>query len=143
MSEAEPADPDAPIIATISDFLDGVLKGQERDTVAAKIETDADYKRVHEELLATRKFMSGMQKAHLPATFAADVTETIHKRSLGRFFGRRTLGDKMPFGVLVVVAVLGLAVIGYLMWASETGSLKPRSDRGESAHGSAALVPHQ
>jgi hypothetical protein len=42
--------------------------------------------------------------------------------------------------VLVVVAVLGLAVIGYLMWASETGSLKPHSNRGESAHGSDELV---
>jgi hypothetical protein len=138
-------DPDAPIIATVSDYLDGVLKGVERDDVAAKIENDADWKRVHEELVETRKFMSGMQKARAPATFATDVTSTIHKRSAGRFFGRRTLGDKMPFGVLVIIAVLGIAVIGYLMWASETGSLKPHSDRGESAHGSGDLVrpPHQ
>ncbi len=140
MSEAEPADADAPMIAAISDYLDGVLKGDERDAVAAKIESDADYKRVHAELLETRKLMSGMQKARASPTFATDVTSTIHKRSAGRFFGRRTLGDKMPFGVLVIVAVLGIAVIGYLMWASETGSLKPRSERGESAHGSGALV---
>ena len=136
-------DPDAPIIATISDYLDGVTKGDERDAVAKRIETEADWKRVHGELLETRKFMSGMQKARLPATFATDVTATIHKRSAGRFFGRRTLGDKMPFGVLVVIAVLGIAVIGYLMWASETGSLKSHSDRGESAHGSDMVLPHQ
>jgi hypothetical protein len=71
-----------------------------------------------------RKLLSGMRRAKAPEAFTETVTETIHKRSAGRFFARRTLGDRVPFGVLLVVALVALAVIGYLMWSSPTGSLK-------------------
>jgi hypothetical protein len=57
-------------------------------------------------------------------TFVEEVTGTIHKRSAGRFFGRRTLGDRVPFGILIIVAVLVLAGIGIAMHYSSTGSLK-------------------
>ena len=142
MSEAAD-DLDDEVIATISDYLDGALAGAKRDEVTAKIANDPEWKRTHEELLETRKFMSGLQTAHAPATFAQDVTSTIHKRSEGRFFGRRTFGDRVPFGALVVVAVLALAVIGYVMWSSETGSLKVEHHHGtiDDHVGSGELVP--
>jgi anti-sigma factor RsiW len=117
------------IIAEVSDFLDGSLQGDERAAVETKIRNEPAYKAVHDEMAETRKALSGMQKARAPAGFAADVTSTIHKRSAGRFFARRTFGDRVPFSALLVVAVLGLAVIAYLLWASETGSLKPAPDR--------------
>jgi len=123
MSEAEDV-----IIVEVSDYLDGALKSPEKDAVAAKIATDPEYKRVHDEMVETRKALSGMQKARAPATFASDVTSTIHKRSAGRFFARRTFGDRVPFSALLVVAVIGLIVIGFLMWSSETGSLRRTSD---------------
>ena len=129
------------IVSAISDFLDGALTGPRRDEVAAKIETDRAWKATHDEMVEARKFLSGMQKARAPSTFATDVTSTIHKRSRGRFFGRRTVGDKMPFGVFVVIAVLGLAAISYLMWSSETGSLKRTPDRHEQPHQTDKLVP--
>jgi anti-sigma factor RsiW len=142
MSEpAETPDIDDEIVAKVSDYLDGALAGDERDEVGKKIEADATWKAVHEDMLETRKALSGMQKARAPATFAQDVTSTIHKRSAGRFFARRTLGDRVPFGALLVLAVLGLAVIAYLMWASETGSLKVERHRGGGHAGSAELVP--
>ncbi|MEO8550144.1 MAG: hypothetical protein ABI678_09220 [Kofleriaceae bacterium] len=121
------------IFAEVSDFLDGSLQPPERTVVEQKIGNDPAYQRVHEEMVETRKALSGMQKARAPATFAADVTSTIHKRSAGRFFARRTFGDRVPFSALLVVAILGLAVIGYLLWASETGSLKPTPDRAPKA----------
>jgi len=123
MSEAEDV-----IIVEVSDYLDGALKPPEKETVAAKIAGDPEYKRVHDEMVETRKALSGMQKARAPATFASDVTSTIHKRSAGRFFARRTFGDRVPFSALLVVAVIGLIVIGFLMWSSDTGSLKRTPD---------------
>jgi hypothetical protein len=81
-----------------------------------------------------RKALSGMQKARAPDSFAQDVTSTIHKRSAGRFFARRTFGDRVPFGALAIAAVLGLCVIGYLMWASQTRSFE--RERGSADHGS-------
>ena len=88
-----------------------------------------------------RKALSGMQKARAPETFAQDVTATIHKRSAGRFFARRTFGDRVPFTALLVVAVLGLIAIAYLLWASETGSLKTTPDHAPLDPTTTAPVP--
>jgi anti-sigma factor RsiW len=123
MSEAEDV-----IIVEVSDYLDGALEGPEKAAIATKISNDPEYKRVHAEMVETRNALSGLQKARLPPTFAQDVTETIHKRSAGRFFARRTFGDRVPFSALLVLAVLGLIVIAYFLWASETGSLKVTPD---------------
>ena len=123
MSEAEDV-----IIVEVSDYLNGALARADKDRVTAKISNDPEYKRVHDEMVETRKALSGLQKARLPASFAQDVTSTIHKRSAGRFFARRTFGDRVPFSALLVLAVLGLCVIAYLLWASETGSLKRAPD---------------
>ena len=120
---AEPITEDD-LIAKISDYLDGILPPAERTEVADKITSDDEWKRVHEELVETRKMISGMQKARAPESFAKDVTETIHKRSAGRFFARRTLGDRVPFGVLLVVALVVLLGVAAILWSSQTGSLK-------------------
>jgi anti-sigma factor RsiW len=131
---------DDEIIVALSDYLDGALTGDRKTEVEAKIETDPTWKSAHAELLETRHALSGLQKARAPATFGQDVTATIHKRSAGRFFGRKTFGDRVPFGALVVVAVLGLIVIAYVMWASSTGSLKVDRDRRPPTGGSGAIV---
>ena len=130
------SDDDDEIVAKVSDYLDGALTGSEREEVGKKIENDAAWKRTHDEMVETRKALSGMQKARAPASFAQEVTSTIHKRSAGRFFGRRTFGDRVPFAALVVLAVLGLVVVAYFMWASQTGSLKVDHERTPSHAGS-------
>ena len=130
------------LVSRISDYLDGALTGADRDEVAKNIVDDPAWKRTHDELVETRKALSGMQKARAPSSFAQEVTSTIHKRSAGRFFGRRTLGDRVPFGALVVIAVLAVIVVGYLMWASQTGSLKVEHDHAHPpGSGSAEIVP--
>lgn len=128
------------IIGKVSDYLDGALAGPERADVARKIAEDATWKRAHAELTETRSFLSGLRKAHAPSSFADDVAETIHKRSAGRFFARRTFGDRVPFGALLAVALAGLLVIAYVLWSSSTGSLKVDRDRS-TPHGSGAVVP--
>ena len=115
---------DDEIIVALSDYLDGALTGDAKKDVEQKIATDATWKAAHTEMVETREALSGLQKARAPVTFAEDVTATIHKRSAGRFFGRRTFGDRVPFTAILVVAVLGLAAIGYIMYSSQTGSLK-------------------
>ncbi|MBA3538269.1 MAG: hypothetical protein H0T79_01450 [Deltaproteobacteria bacterium] len=113
------------ILATLSDYLDDLLPADERAVVDKKLATDELWKRAHGEMLETRSALSTLKKARAPATFDQDVTATIHKRSAGRFFGRRTFGDRVPFGVLLVIALIGLAVIAYTLWSSQTGSLAP------------------
>ncbi|MBP6630083.1 MAG: hypothetical protein KBG28_19955 [Kofleriaceae bacterium] len=82
-------------------------------------------------------------KAEAPADFTAGVAETIHRRSGGRFFGRRTLGDRVPFGVLLVLALVVLAIIAALMWSSGTGSLRrpPAAPAPPAAPGGVVPAP--
>ena len=72
--------------------------------------------------------------------FNDKIENKIHTRSAGRFFARKTFGDRVPFSALLVIAVLGLAVIGYVLWSSQTGSLK-MDKRGGETKGSAEIVP--
>lgn len=131
---------DEAILAKVSDYLDGALGGAERADVAGKIAADPSWQRAHAELTETRKYLSGLRKAHAPSSFAEGVAETIHQRSAGRFFARKTLGDRVPFGALLVVALAGLLVIAYVLWSSSTGSLKVDPNR-TTPHGSGTVVP--
>lgn len=139
MSEPAITDEDE-IIATISDYLDGVLPPDRRADVEAKLANDTDWKRTHDELRETRDALSGLQKARAPVKFDEDVTETIHKRSAGRFFAKRTFGDRIPLGVLLVIGVIVLVVIGAMLWSSPTGSLKPEDEHAKP-QGSGDLLP--
>src|SRR5579863_574323 len=132
------------IIAKVSDYLDGALSSGERAEVARQVESDPEWKRIHGELIETRDALSGMQKQRAPASFATEVTSTIHQRSAGRFFARRTFGDRVPFGALVIVALVALLAVGYVLWSSPTGSLKAAHDREAGGSGSGSggqLVP--
>jgi anti-sigma factor RsiW len=140
-SEGEPIADE--IIATVSDYLDGALPPERRAEVAGKVAGDPEWKRAHAELAATRDALSGLQKARAPESFDKEVTGTIHRRSAGRFFGRRTLGDRVPFGLLLVLALVILIPIAYVMYTSTTGSLKRGEERDPSGEprGSQRLVP--
>src|SRR4029078_7061416 len=124
MTAAEADTSDDEILATLSDYLDGALPAARRGEVEKNLADEAAWKRVHGELVETRNALSGLRAARTPESFADQVTKTIHKRSAGRFFGKKTFGDRVPFSALLVVALLGLIVIAYVLWSSETGSLK-------------------
>lgn len=137
---SEEPDVDDEIIVKVSDYLEGTLNGTEKDEVAQKIATDPVWKQTHDEMVEARKMISGLRPAKAPETFVEDVTGTIHKRSAGRFFARRTLGDRVPFGVLLIVAILALGVIAYLMKSSPTGSLKV-DKQNDSTHTPEKPIP--
>ena len=141
-AEAAEAEIDEEIIVTLSDYLDNVLPPDKKAEVAAKIANDAAWKSAHAEMVDARdavKTLSGLQKARPDVKFTDDVTGTIAKRSAGRFFGRRTFGDRVPFVAILVVALLGLGIIAYIMWSSPTGSLKVDKERTPGAQGSAIV----
>jgi anti-sigma factor RsiW len=141
-AEAAEADIDEEIIVTLSDYLDNVLPLDQRADVEAKIANDAAWKSAHAEMVDARdavKPLSGLQKARPDVKFTDDVTGLIEKRSAGRFFGRRTFGDRVPFVAILVVALIGLGILAYVMWSSPTGSLKVDKERAPSQQGSAIV----
>jgi hypothetical protein len=126
---------DEELDAKLFDYHEGTLSPAERAEVerllAARGETvepaeqDESYKSGLQQLKATR--------APAPSSFTSDVTDTIHRRSAGRFFGRRTFGDRVPFGVVLIVGLVIALVVAGILWSSSTGSLKVRRDPAPSA----------
>ena len=128
-------------IATLSDYMDGTLPADRIKEVEARIASDDLWKRTHDEMKSTKEALSGVLKARAPASFEQDITATIHKRSAGRFFGRRTFGDRVPFGLLLVVAMIVLAIVGYVLYSSSTGSLKVDKRTPDAGRGSGLTLP--
>ena len=141
MTDASETEVDDAIVIAVSDYLDGVLPADQKAEVEAKIASDPEWKTVHAEMIETRNALSGLQKARASESFAREVTDTLHKRSAGRFFARRQLGDRVPFGAILAVALLGLAVIAYVLWSSPTGSLKVNHERPPTPAGSGVVAP--
>lgn len=131
MDESTPA-PAAPlpgslsedeIVAVLADYHAGALPPEQRAEVEAKLTDDPAWRALDDELRAP-SMLAGLGKVAAPEQFAAQVTDTIHRRSAGRFFGRRTLGDRVPLGWLVVAAAVLLAGLTAVWCRSTTGSLR-------------------
>jgi len=131
MSEGADEIDDVPdeVIIKVTDFVDGTLKGAEKDEVAKKIADDPVWKRTHDEMIESKKTISQLRKAKPPEAFVENVTETINKRSQGRFFGRQ---DRLVLP-LTVIAVLALIVIAYVMWSAQSGPMNTHHEQQGSA----------
>lgn len=68
--------------------------------------------------------VSDLHRMAAPQNFEAALTETIRKRSGGRFFGRKSVADRVPFLWLAVAALVIGLVVFLLVRASDTGSLR-------------------
>lgn len=112
------------IIAALSDYHEGALPADRRAEVEAKLQSDAVWQRLDAELRDSAPMFEGLPKVAAPEQFTSQVTETIHRRSAGRFFAQRTLGDRVPIGWLVVVAALLLGGLTTVWCRSTTGSLR-------------------
>lgn len=139
-STAEDVLPDDEVIATLSDYLDGALPDDQRRTVEQKLVDDPIWKATHDEMRETRDQLSGLMKARAPEKFDEEVTSTIHQRSAGRFFAKRTFGDRIPLGVLLVIGVIAIVIIAVILRSSSTGSLK-RDKPAPAPLGSGELLP--
>jgi anti-sigma factor RsiW len=127
------------IIATLSDYHEGSLAAERRAEVEAKLASDPAWQAIDAELRAEPPPLAKLGKVAAPAELASAVTETIHRRSAGRFFGKRALGDRLPVGVLLVIAALLLGAMSLVWCRSTTGSL--RAPRGTEAPRPAPSVP--
>jgi len=132
--DAPTTDPHEDIEAKLSDYHDGTLPEAEREQVKAHLAECEACRAAHAALEETLSALSemGRDRAEAPPDLSDRVTESIHRRSAGRFFARKTLGDRVPFGILLIVALVVLAVISGLLYSSRTGSL--HYDRGHSPH---------
>lgn len=121
---APPPDDDEPsdeLAAKLFDYHEGTLAPEHKAEVEA-------YLRARGEPLGpggsgARLPISTLPRGDAPSAFADTVAQTIHARSGGRFFARRTLGDRVPFGWLLAVALVLLIGLAVFLARSPTGSL--------------------
>ena len=141
----QPSDPTPheEIEARLSDYYDGMLAGPERDQVKAHLEGCEGCRAAYAQLEETMAALAGIKakKEGAPPDMAEKVADTIHRRSAGRFFGRKTFGDRVPFGLLLIVAIIVLGVTAALLYSSTTGSLRTRTPAAPHVEGSGHVAP--
>jgi len=124
MTDSTEPSADERLQAMLSDYVDGTLTATDRAEVDAALAADPALRTEVDELRAAMADLRKLDRAPAPPELGKTVEETIYRRSAGRFFARRTLGDRVPFGVLLIVAIIVLGVIVAALHSSTTGSLK-------------------
>lgn len=128
--------------AMLSDYVEGTLSLAERQELERHLAADPALREQLEETRAAQQALRSLNKTPAPEDLGKTVEQLIHRRSAGRFFGRRAFGDRVPFGVLLIVALVALIALAALLWSSSTGSLRlERKDRPAPPPGAHEIVP--
>jgi anti-sigma factor RsiW len=111
--------------ASFSDLFEGSLVDPARQQLLDHLATCEDCATAYREFEETMKALGNLKGAPIaPEQFTKGVEDTIHRRSAGRFFGKKTLGDRVPFGAILIVALVTLVAVAVVLWTSLTGSLR-------------------
>lgn len=129
MTDSAAPSADERLQAMLSDYVDGTLSAADRIEVEAALAADPALRAEVDDLQAAVRDLRTLGRAPAPPELVQTVEDTIHRRSAGRFFARRTLGDRVPFGVLLFVAIIVLGIIVAALHSSTTGSLKRDPER--------------
>ena len=121
-------------VELFSEFYEGGLSAEKRTELEKLIAEDERYTKAYADFEKTMEMLSGMHKMSAPMDFDKKVEDTIHRRSGGRFFGRKAFGDRIPFELLAVVVLI---LAGFVYWmgrTSGTGGHKLNQDQAPEIH---------
>lgn len=121
------------IQADFSDYYDRTLPPTRAQEVEAHLSAcercRAEYARFSEAVGA----LSGLHKMSAPQHFEEQVAQTIHRRSAGKFFGRRAFGDRIPYEAIAILAIVLAVALALLIRFSATGTVHEVLRRGPEA----------
>jgi anti-sigma factor RsiW len=115
MAEAEAETEHAAFENDFSDYYDGTLEAGRRAALEAHLAACARCRAEYEKLREAVSQVALLGRAAAPRDLEDRVARTIHRRSAGRFFGRRAFGDRVPFELLAVIA-LALLIVVYVLF---------------------------
>ena len=92
-----------------SDYYEKTLPAARAAEVEAHIKDCARCREEYEKFEAAMRSVSGLYRMNAPQDFKNQVADTIHRRSAGRFFGRKAFGDRVPFELLAILALVLVA----------------------------------
>jgi len=113
-----------------SDYLDDAMSVEQKRAFEKKLADSEEARAAFEEFKKTIQAVSGLHKMSAPQSFEVAVEETIHRRSAGKFFGRKAFGDRVPFEVIAVIALAVLLAIYVIYRRSDKGSLEMKDSPG-------------
>ena len=112
------------IEADFSEYYDKQLPAERETEIERHLAQCEACKSAYEEFTHTVEALSGLHQLPAPQELPSDIEGAIRQRSGGRFFGRKTVGDRIPFGLLALLAlIVGLLILIFLRWGG-TGALR-------------------
>jgi hypothetical protein len=125
-----------------SEYYEETLPADKQAELRVLIEGDEQYKKAYADFEKTMELLSGMHKMSAPMDFDKKVEGTIHRRSDGRFFGRRAFGDRIPYEILAIIVMVLAAFVYWMGRTSGTGGHRMHnSDEPPQQSGSEEVVP--
>ncbi len=113
------ADAHASFEDDFSDYYEGSLAAARRAELEGHLASCARCREEYDRFRETVAQVALLGRAEAPSRFDDRVADTIHRRSAGRFFGRRAFGDRVPFELLAGLALAALLAIYLLLrWRS-------------------------
>lgn len=138
---AEDADFDT-TVELFSEYYEGSLTAEKAAEVEDLIENDEKVKKAYADFEKTMEMLSGMHKMSAPMDFDKKVEDTIHRRSGGRFFGKRAFGQRISYEVLAVIVMIVAGAVYWMGRSSATGSHKLGTEPEPEIHeGARDVVP--
>ncbi len=114
--------------ADFADYYEEALSSARAAEVKEHLGSCRECRAAYDEFKETLNVLSGLNSISAPQNFQDGVADTIRRRSGGRFFGRKAFGDRVPFELLAVVALIIALIAFVLIRSSETGSLRYDDD---------------
>jgi anti-sigma factor RsiW len=102
--------------ADFSDYHDKTLSTARAAEVEAHLAACERCRSEYRRFQSALEALSGLHRVSAPPNFENQVAETIHRRSAGRFFGRRAFGDRVPFELVAIVALVGMVTAYWILW---------------------------
>jgi anti-sigma factor RsiW len=109
--------------ADFSDYFEKTLAPERTSALEAHLEACVRCRAEYDRFRETMGILSGLHKVPAPARFEREVEATIHRRSAGRFFGRKAFGDRVPFELLAAIGLLLIVAVVLLLRWSSTGAI--------------------
>ena len=106
-----------------SDYHDGTLPLDRRAALEAHVAEHAECRAALEEFREAMSALSGLRRTPAPRDLSERVAQTIHRRSAGRFFGRKAFGDRVPYELFAGIGLVLLVALYLVLYWSGTGTV--------------------